>query len=96
MRIFQTWDLTRLIKEIVKHYHLSLKESDSLKKIPITDFKDIVVSYNSEQAYLRSTLYDVLAHNALSFYINDEASVTDPVYKFELKDDVDFSPVKSL
>jgi 5-hydroxyisourate hydrolase-like protein (transthyretin family) len=88
---FQTWDLARLIREIVKHYHISLENDSDLKKIPITDFKEIIVSYNSEQAYLRSTLYDLLAHNALSFYINDEASLTDPVYKFELKDAGDFS-----
>jgi hypothetical protein len=88
---FQTWDLSRLIKEIVKHYQLSLEKSDSLKLIPITNFKDIVVYFDSRHAYLRSTLYDILAHNALAFYINDEASVTDPIYKFELKDKTDFS-----
>ncbi len=36
-------------------------------------------------------MFDLLSHNALSFYINDEASVTDPVYKFELNDADDFS-----
>ncbi len=88
---FQTWDLPLLIKEIVKHYHLSLEQSDNLKLIPITDFNEILIYYDSEHAYLRSTLYDLLAHNALSFYINDEASVTDPVYKFELRYPMDFA-----
>ncbi|NWG29320.1 MAG: hypothetical protein HXY48_12400, partial [Ignavibacteriaceae bacterium] len=88
---FQTWDLARLIKEIVKYYHASLEESDKLKKIPLKEFEDILVFSTAEHSYLRPTLYDLLAHQALSFFVNDEASVTQPVYKFELKSDNDFS-----
>ena len=32
----------------------------------------------------------------LSFYINDEASVTDPIYKFELSSAEDFSSAKDF
>jgi hypothetical protein len=71
---FQTWDLSRLIREIVNHFHASLKNSDDLKRISIKDFKDILYYGDSDQAYLRPTLFDLLAHSALSFYINDEAS----------------------
>jgi len=38
----------------------------------------------------------LLAHTALTFYINDEASVTDPVYKFELNSPDDFSSVENF
>jgi uncharacterized protein YfaS (alpha-2-macroglobulin family) len=89
---FQTWDLSRLIREIVKYYQASLAESDKLKKIPLKEFEDILVYGNNEFAYLRPTLFDLLAHQALAFYVNDEASVTQPVYKFELKSKEDFSP----
>jgi hypothetical protein len=88
---FQTWDLARLIREIVKYYHTSLEESEKLKKIQIKEFEDILVYGTTEHSYLRPTLYDLLAHQALAFYVNDEASVTQPVYKFELKSDEDFS-----
>jgi hypothetical protein len=88
---FQTWDLPHLIRETVKLYHASLEQSDSLKLISIKEFEDILNYSNSGQAYLRPTLFDLLAHQALSFYINDEASVTDPVYKFELNSEEDFS-----
>ncbi len=88
---FQTWDLSRLVREIVKYYQSSLEKSDELKKISLKDFKDILYYSDSQQSYLRPTLYDLLAHTALSFYINDEASVTDPVYKFELSSEDDFS-----
>jgi hypothetical protein len=88
---FQTWDLSRLIKEIVKHYQASLEESDKLKKISLKEFEDILVYGTTEHSYLRPTLYDLLAHQALAFFVNDEASVTQPVYKFELKSEDDFS-----
>ena len=89
---FQTWDLERLIREIVTFYHASLEESGKLKKISIREFEDILVYANNEYAYLRPTLFDLLAHQALQFFVNDEASVTEPVYKFELKSERDFSP----
>ena len=88
---FQTWDLSRLIREITKYFHASLEESDKLKKIPLKEFEDILIYGNQEHTYLRPTLFDLLAHQALSFYINDEASVTQPVYKFEMKSEEDFS-----
>ena len=89
---FQTWDLPRLIREIVKYFNASLEQSDKLKKISIKEFEDILVYGTTEHSYLRPTLYDLLAHQALAFYVNDEASVTQPVYKFELKSEDDFSP----
>ncbi|MBE0570357.1 MAG: hypothetical protein IH618_02340 [Ignavibacteriaceae bacterium] len=89
---FQTWDLPRLIREIVKYYQASLEQSDKLKKIPLKEFEDILVYGNTEHTYLRPTLYDLLAHQALAFFVNDEASVTQPVYKFELKSEEDFYP----
>ncbi|MDX1372474.1 MAG: hypothetical protein R3321_08380, partial [Nitrososphaeraceae archaeon] len=63
---FQTWDLSRLLREIVKHFHASLENSDELKRISIQDFKDILYYIDSQQAYLRPTLFDLLANSALS------------------------------
>ncbi len=88
---FETWDLARLLEEIINLYQSSLSHKDTLKNIPISDFNDIVIKYK-DRTYLRPTLYDFLANRALDFYINEEASVTEPVYKFELKDPDVFSP----
>jgi len=93
---FQTWDLARLVREIVKYYHASLEESYKLKKIPLKEFEDILVYGKTEHSYLRPTLYDLLAHQALQFFVNDEASVTQPIYKFELKNEDDFSPAEDF
>ena len=92
---FETWDLTRLLKEIIKLYHSSLLKEDSLKNIPVSSFKDILVVYK-DRTYLRPTLFDFLANRALDFYMNEEASVTEPIYKFELKDPDIFSPAKKF
>ena len=62
---FQTWDLPRLIREVVKYYNASLENSNELKKIPVKEFEDILVYSNSGQAYLRPTLYDLLAHQMI-------------------------------
>ena len=93
---FQTWDLARLVREIVKYYKASLEKSDSLKRISIKEFEDILIYSNSDQAYLRPTLFDLLANQALTFYLNDEASVTDPVYKFYLQKPEDFSAAEKF
>ncbi len=89
---FETWDLFRLLKEIINLYQASLSNSDSLKNTSVSDFKDILVLYK-DRSYLRPTLYDFLANRALDFYTNQEASVTEPVFKFELKDPHAFLPV---
>ena len=88
---FETWDLAHLLKEIINLYQLSLSNTDSLKNTPISVFTDILIRYRN-RTYLRPTLYDFLANRALDFYMNEEASVTEPVYKFELKKPDVFSP----
>lgn len=81
---FQTWDLNRIVREITKYYLSSLEESDKLQKIFLKDFEDILIYANSDDSHLRPTLYDVLAHKALTFFINEESSLTQPVYRFVL------------
>ena len=92
---FETWDLSRLLKEIISLYQSSLVKKDSLKNIPVIYFKDILVMYK-DRTYLRPALYDLLANRALDFYMNEEASVTEPVYKFELRSPEDFSPAEEF
>ena len=42
--------------------------------------------------YLRPTLYDFLAHRAIDFFMNDEATLTKPIYKFEINSADYFKP----
>jgi hypothetical protein len=93
---FKTWDLERLVQEISMNFEGSLENADSLKKSAVSDFEDILVYAENRETKLRPTLYDLLANNALNFYTNDESSLLDPIYKFELKSPDDFSDAKDF
>lgn len=88
---FQTWDLNRIVKEITRYYLGSVEESEKLQNISLREFEDILINDESEDAHLRPTLYDVLAHKALTFFINEESSLTQPVYKFILNRENDLA-----
>lgn len=93
---FETWDLKQFVRVILKNYQSSLENAEGLKKSSIKDFEDILIYADHADAMLRPTLYDLLAHQALEFYVNDESSLTDPVYKFELKRANDFFASKDF
>ncbi len=88
---FQTWDLNRIVKEITKYYLSSIEESDKLQNILLEEFEEILIHDDSKDAHLRPTLYDVLTHKALTFFINDESSLTQPVYRFVLDKENDLA-----
>jgi 5-hydroxyisourate hydrolase-like protein (transthyretin family) len=64
---FTTWDLPRILAEIDKQFQKALASADTLKKIPIGEYNDLLQKGNSPDTY-RPTLYDFLVHNALEFY----------------------------
>ena len=82
----KTWDLKKLIKEVISNYVLSLNDAENLKKTKLDLYNDIIVE-DTAARYLRPTLYDFLAHRAVDFFMNDEASLTKPVYKFEINNE---------
>lgn len=88
---FQTWDLNRIIREITKYYLGSLENKEGLQKILLEEFEPILINEDTREAHLRPTLFDILAHKALSFFINEESSLTQPVYKFVLNNESDFA-----
>jgi len=75
-----TWDLKHIITTTTKHYLLSIKNIDSLKRTPITAFDELIIKKDSDN--LRPYLYDFLAHRTLDFFMNEEPSLTKPVYEF--------------
>ncbi|RSK42065.1 alpha-2-macroglobulin family protein [Mangrovimonas spongiae] len=80
---FRTWDLQTLFEEIHCHYQNSLSDYKLLQNIAVDDFKSILTTAEGSKK-LRPTLYDILAHNALSFYKTDENNISKPAYKFEI------------
>lgn len=79
----KTWTLKQLLKEVVNNYVVSLSDIESLKKTKLDSYDDIIVK-DSVSRKFRPTLYDLLAHRAIDFFMNDESEITKPAYKFEL------------
>ncbi len=86
----RTWDLKTLLDSVIDNYIASLGNSEILKKTNLKDFDAIVVSQKDSKKY-RPTLYDFLAHRAIEFFRNDESSIIQPAFKFELDKENYFS-----
>ena len=80
---FTTWDLPRILSEIDRHFLASLANAEQLQQIPISDYEDLLEKGNVPDSY-RPTLFDVLAHNALGFYLAGEQAASQPFDAFQL------------
>jgi len=81
-----TWDLPRLFAEISTQFEKSLKEEATLKKIKIETYADLLEKGTVPDSY-RPTLWDFLAHEALSFYRTPEQAGAKSEDTFELTAD---------
>jgi len=91
----KTWDLKKIMQEIISNYMLSLKNSAELKKISLEKFNIIIKEEKNSKKY-HPFLYDFLAHRAIDFFMNDESSLTQPVFKFELNKAEYFEPAQNF
>ncbi len=86
----RTWDLKTLVSAVIKNYNASLQDKEILKKINLKDFDPILETQKESKKY-RPTLYDFLSFRALEFFSNDESSVIQPAFRFELDKEHYFS-----
>jgi uncharacterized protein YfaS (alpha-2-macroglobulin family) len=91
----QTWTLDYLVFKITEAYRNSLSDKEGLQKVPVTDYKELIV-LGSKPDELRPTLYDFLAHKAIDFYSGSEITLTKPADNFELKDDYYFASAEEF
>ena len=80
-----TWDQLRFAEVIFNTFKASLADPEMLKKTPAANYADILRNFESPDIF-RPTLYDILAHNALDFYANDEFSASRPAEQFQIDD----------
>jgi hypothetical protein len=80
---FRTWDLQTIFEETHLQYQKSLEGALTLQQIPLKEFNSILSLSKGSKIY-RPTVYDFLAHRAISFYKNDERNLNRPAYKFEI------------
>ena len=76
-----TWDLKRIMLEVIREYDLSLQNATKLKEIQVEQFEGVLRG-NENFRNLRPTLYDLLAHRVLQTYQNSETGLIAPVESF--------------
>jgi len=86
----RTWDLKTLLSKIIDNYNQSLEKKEILKKTSLQDF-DAILELQKDSKKYRPTLYDFLAHRAFEFFRNDESSIIQPVFRFEMDSENFFS-----
>jgi len=90
-----TWDLKKILTEVIDNYISSLENSANLKKEALNSY-DVILEVESGSKKYRPTLYDFLAHRAVDFFMNDEPSITRPADKFELDKEEYFDPANKF
>lgn len=73
----RTWDATAIITKAAYHYLQSVKYPDELKKTP-ADYIALVLDEKEGSKIYRPTLFDILAHRALDFFMSPQASLIQP------------------
>ena len=90
-----TWSVEKLNAAISALYKASLKNENILKNTSLNGL-DAIITKGKNTRNLRPTLFDFLAHRALSYFMSDGNDVTQPAYKFILNDEKIFAPVNSF
>ncbi len=90
----ETWSIQHFIEEIDKQFDLALKD-ESLKNAPIGEY-DAITTKTQNTDHLRPTIYDVIAHQILDYYVNPNSFLTEPVYKFYLDQEIVFASAKEF
>ncbi|MCO5265037.1 MAG: MG2 domain-containing protein [Lentimicrobium sp.] len=81
----ETWDAVRFVQKTSAHYQASLENSPLLKSIPLKIFDPILQPAEGSKKF-RPTLFDFIAHRAVDFFKDNEASITRPLNPFIMKD----------
>lgn len=89
------WDLQTLIDEASRMYKLSLQDA-RLEQNTSLDILEGALKGDPKTRYLRPTLYDLLVHRALSFFLMDEPALTKPKMPFSVNDARFFSDGRSF
>ncbi|MCC7246104.1 MAG: hypothetical protein IT269_10515 [Saprospiraceae bacterium] len=92
----RTWSVGQLQKRAFDLYVASVSAKQGLiREMSAADFKEILMPGLGDSIGgdpLRPTLYDLLAHRALDFLVNEQNYLTEPVNLFELNQPEAFAP----
>jgi hypothetical protein len=85
---FTTWDLPKIFAEISSFFEDALKNSDSLKKVTITEYKGAISAGTLWPRY-PGTLYEFIVREALNFYVAEISSLPSSEDEFEIESSSD-------
>jgi len=85
-----TWDAEDFHKKISELYLQSVKEEKLLQQTKLAPFDAIIIKGNMR--HLRPSMFDLLAHRAISYFENDERDIKKPAYAFEINQASAFNP----
>jgi hypothetical protein len=85
-----TWSAGDFHARISSLFLQSIQAEKLLQSTRVDAFDPVIVAGNTR--HLRPTLYDLLAHRALSYFENDEREITKPAYAFEIDKASAFDP----
>ena len=84
--IYRTWSADDFNDKISSLYLASLREDKLLEQTKLESYEPIILKGNVR--YLRPTLFDLLAHQALDFFKRSDRNVNKPTDVFEIDDSV--------
>lgn len=90
-----TWSVTKMNEKVASLYKASLKNEAVLKATDLKSY-NAIIEKGTNTRQLRPTLYDLLAHRALDYFMSTENDVTNPSYKFIINDEAAFAPVRDF
>lgn len=73
----RTWDLKKIYEKVSYNYHKSLTQAERSKQITLSTI-DALLQKEPGSQKLRPTLYDLLAHRAIDFFMNEESGLIKP------------------
>ena len=91
-----TWSAAQIERRSLDLYVASVEARPIVWQTNVESFRDILTAHQNDSVGgqpLRPTLYDLLAHRALSAFSNERSYLTEPAYKFEISDPLTFAPL---
>lgn len=77
------WDLNAIVNEASKWYKLSLSNESVLQKTPLGVFAEVLKGDTATRT-LRPTIYDLLVHRALDYFLSEEPAIIKPKLPFSV------------
>ncbi|MBC7651795.1 MAG: hypothetical protein H7101_08605, partial [Deinococcales bacterium] len=90
----ETWSADDFSNAISDNYKRSVAAVTILQATKLPPFNAIILKGNAR--YLRPTLFDVLAHEALDYFKSGDFYLTKPTYAFELKSIAALQPINAF